>query len=126
VTALAFSDGGYMLVSGGEDTMVHVWLVMDALDAAGHHSTHSMPISLHSWSDHTLPVTGLFVGAGGANAIVATSSLDHSCHIYSLGQGVQLTSNRTDGRTDRHAGAYEARQADYRSCVETCEQRRPP
>lgn len=33
VTALAFADGGRLLVSGGEDTLAHAWLLMDVLDA---------------------------------------------------------------------------------------------
>lgn len=33
VTALAFADGGRLLLSGGEDALAHVWLLMDVLDA---------------------------------------------------------------------------------------------
>ncbi|GAB4815509.1 hypothetical protein N2152v2_002555 [Parachlorella kessleri] len=42
---------------------------------------------LHSWSDHTLAVTGLVVGAGDGNAVVVSSSLDHSVKVRSLVQG---------------------------------------
>ena len=45
---------------------------------------------LHSWSDHTLPVTALAVGAGGVGAMVASASLDRSVKIRSLGQGLLL------------------------------------
>ena len=34
VTALAFTDDGAALLSGGEDTVVSAWLLMDVLDAA--------------------------------------------------------------------------------------------
>ena len=35
VTALAFTDDGAVLLSGGEDTVVSAWLLMDVLDAGG-------------------------------------------------------------------------------------------
>jgi len=44
----------------------------------------SSPAALHSWPAHTLAVTSLWAGAGGIGAFVATASLDHSCHLYSL------------------------------------------
>ncbi len=47
---------------------------------------------LHSWSDHTLPVTALAVGAGEANAVVASASLDRSVKVRSLVQGGLLLS----------------------------------
>ena len=34
MTALAFTDDGAALLSGGEDTVVAAWLLMDVLDAA--------------------------------------------------------------------------------------------
>jgi pre-rRNA-processing protein IPI3 len=42
---------------------------------------------LHSWSDHTLPVTCLAVGAGDAGAVVASGSLDRSVKLRSLSGG---------------------------------------
>jgi pre-rRNA-processing protein IPI3 len=39
---------------------------------------------LHSWSDHTLPVTCLAVGAGDGAALVASGSLDRSVKLRSL------------------------------------------
>ena len=42
-------------------------------------------------SEHTLPVTSIHVGAGQANAIAVTASLDRSCKIWSLAQGKQCT-----------------------------------
>lgn len=38
-------------------------------------------------SEHTLPVTSIHVGAGQANALAVTCSLDRSCKIWSLAQG---------------------------------------
>lgn len=94
VTALAFSDGGDVLLSGGEDTLVHVWLLLDLLDAAaggaaglGSGFAGAAPASLHSWSEHTLPVAALLCGAGAADPFVASVSIDRTCKIYSLAQG---------------------------------------
>ena len=94
VTALAFSDGGDVLLSGGEDTLVHAWLLLDVLDAAGGSGAGppfgaggGAPASLHSWSEHTLPVTALLCGAGLGDPLVASVSLDRSCKMYSLAQG---------------------------------------
>ena len=82
-----------MLLSGGEDTLVHAWLLMDLLDSAaggagpGAGFAGSTPASLHSWSEHTLPVTALLCGAGAADPFVASASIDRTCKIYSLAQG---------------------------------------
>lgn len=42
---------------------------------------------LQSWSDHTLPVTCLAVGAGDAGALVASGSLDRTVKVRSLAAG---------------------------------------
>ncbi len=41
-------------------------------------------------SEHTLPITGLYCGMG-ANPIVVTVSLDCSCKIWSLAQGLHFS-----------------------------------
>jgi hypothetical protein len=33
VAALAFANGGRLLLSGGEDALAHAWLLLEALDA---------------------------------------------------------------------------------------------
>ena len=82
-----------MLLSGGEDTLVHAWLLLDLLDASAPGSglgagfAGAAPASLHSWSEHTLPVTALLCGAGAADPFVASVSIDRTCKIYSLAQG---------------------------------------
>lgn len=40
-------------------------------------------------SAHTLPITSLYCGMG-ANPIVVTASLDRSCRIWSLAQGLLI------------------------------------
>ena len=90
MTCLAFSDSGALLVTGGEDTLVNAWLLADVLDAtAGQQLQMGGPLlqPLRSWSDHTLPVTCLAVGAGDAGALVASGSLDRTVKLRSLAGG---------------------------------------
>lgn len=117
VTALAFSDDGAVLLSGGEDTIACAWLLSDALDASpAQQGGLQGPPTLHTWcawpakaylsqresphnlvmrrpgpacrSEHTLSITALRVGVG-ANPVVATASLDRSCKLWSLAQGAR-------------------------------------
>ncbi|KAL0027630.1 hypothetical protein WJX79_003997 [Trebouxia sp. C0005] len=95
VTTLVFTQhSGGLLLSGGEDTVVSTWLLMDVLDASLSQQAMQQqpPTPLYSWSEHTLPVTSIHVGAGQANAIAITASLDRSCKIWSLAQGILLRS----------------------------------
>ncbi|PRW33905.1 ROOT INITIATION DEFECTIVE 3 [Chlorella sorokiniana] len=90
VTCLAFSDSGAVLVTGGEDTLVNAWLLADVLDAtAGQQLQMGGPLlqPLASWSDHTLPVSCLAVGAGDAGAIVVSGSHDRTVKVRSLAGG---------------------------------------
>lgn len=43
--------------------------------------------SMQRRSEHTLPVTSIHAGAGQANALAVTSSLDRSCKIWGLAHG---------------------------------------
>jgi hypothetical protein len=40
------------------------------------------PVARYTWREHTLPVTDIAVGAGGARGWVATASLDHTCKVH--------------------------------------------
>jgi pre-rRNA-processing protein IPI3 len=94
VTCLAFTDSGGELITGGEDTLVTAWLLAEVLDIAAPlpQLGGSSLSPLHSWSDHTLPVTSVAVGSGGGNALVVSTSLDRTVKIRSLGSGVVLRS----------------------------------
>jgi pre-rRNA-processing protein IPI3 len=89
VAALAFPDGGALLLSGGEDTMVAVWALSEVLDAAAG-GAHARVAPLHAWSDHTLPVTAVACGLGGASALVATGSQDRTVKLWALASGALL------------------------------------
>lgn len=85
VTALKFNDDGTYLISGAQDGMVLAWqfLVLVA-------GVSSVPC--HTWSDHTLAVTGIQVGMGGRKANVFTVGQDRTLKIYSLISGSLLLS----------------------------------
>ena len=90
VSSLAFSSDGAYLISGGQDAMVHVWSMATLVDEELRSSTTCEAV--HTWTGHSLPVTGVFCGEGGINGRVATSSLDHTCKIWSLASGKLLHS----------------------------------
>ncbi|KAG0192889.1 Pre-rRNA-processing protein ipi3 [Apophysomyces sp. BC1034] len=86
VTRLAFSGDDATLLTAGEDAAVNVWLVAHLLE------DEERPAPLYSWSDHTLPVSDLFVGHGGITSTrVYTSSLDHTVKLWDLATGTLLT-----------------------------------
>ncbi|KAG1714664.1 Iduronate 2-sulfatase [Nymphon striatum] len=85
VTCLKFTSDGSMLISGGEDCLVLAWSMNDTDDLL------SMVKPLYSWSQHSLPVTDIFVGIGSStHARVATVSLDQTLKIFDLGTGQLL------------------------------------
>jgi len=51
-------------------------------------SSESVASAFRSWTDHTLPVKQVIVGAGGAAARVFTASLDHTVKICEIGAGL--------------------------------------
>lgn len=81
VTHVLFTDDDSHFVSGGQDGMILVWSLADVL------SGHNQP--KFSFSDHTLPVTGLKLGLGGARATLYSVSLDRTVRLYDLAQGHQ-------------------------------------
>ena len=96
VSALCVSPDASMIVSGGEDGVVHVWPLVAALRSAtsssgpaGHVGTTR---SLHSWSHHTMPVSGLASGGhgSGGGGLIVSASLDGTVRLYSLAQGSLL------------------------------------
>uniref|UniRef100_A0A7S3R295 Anaphase-promoting complex subunit 4 WD40 domain-containing protein n=1 Tax=Dunaliella tertiolecta TaxID=3047 RepID=A0A7S3R295_DUNTE len=96
VSAVSFSASGSLLVTASEDTLVSVWVTHELLDASMDTSapTFTRPEALYSWSEHTLPVTGLWVGQNGAEgaSLVASCSLDRSCKLHRLSDGALLAS----------------------------------
>lgn len=89
INCLKFTDDGSHFVSAGQDGQVIVW----SLSAAIGNSYQTEAIEpLHSFSDHALPVTDLWIGTGGMRALIVTVSTDRTCKIYDIGSGSMLLS----------------------------------
>lgn len=89
INCIKFTDDGSHFVSGGHDGQVIVW----SLSAAVGNSFDTEAVEpLHSFSDHALPVTDLWIGSGGMRALLVTVSMDRTCKVYDVGSGSMLVS----------------------------------
>lgn len=85
VNCLTTTKDGSLFASAGEDALVFVWSLYNALNDA-----RCSPV--HAFSNHSLPVRDLHFGHGGARARLYTVSLDRTANIYELGSGALLVS----------------------------------
>ncbi len=83
VSVLRFSSDGSHFLSAGDDSIVHVWCLQTVL-------TQAVPDAVHTWTEHSLPITDLAVGCGGAWARVATASKDRTVKLWELCPGTLL------------------------------------
>lgn len=89
INCIKFTDDGSHFVSGGQDGQVIVWNLSAAI--GNPYQTETIE-PLHSFSDHALPVTDLWIGTGGMRALLVTVSMDRTCKIYDIGSGSMLLS----------------------------------
>jgi len=82
VTCLKVVDDDSMLLSTSSDAIVRAWSIADLLDISV--GTIKPMVTL---SDHTLAVTGLWVGKFGFTGRIITTSLDHSLKLWFLHNG---------------------------------------
>jgi len=79
IVCLNVLDDDSMIVSAGEDGMIHVWNLADVLDKEG-----PMVRSRYSLKGHTLAVSGICTGNFGCSSRIASSSLDHSVKLWTI------------------------------------------
>eukprot|EP00040_Diaphanoeca_grandis_P019637 m.103857 g.103857 ORF g.103857 m.103857 type:complete len:437 (+) comp27521_c2_seq1:131-1441(+) len=91
VVAVKFTCDGSHLITGSDDATVRVWKTL-SLVGGGRNAIGAAISPVHTWSDHTLPVTDIFCGFGGLSSRVVTSSKDSSCKLYDLASGALLHS----------------------------------
>jgi pre-rRNA-processing protein IPI3 len=83
VSALCFTTDDAFLLTGGDDSVVNAWL----LDAE---LVHPSPMKLEpprpwaEFSQHSLPISGLYCGVGGVAGRIVSSSLDRTCKVFDL------------------------------------------
>lgn len=85
ITCLSTTKDGSLFASAGEDGLVFVWSLYNALNS-------KCCVSVHKFADHTLPVGDVHFGHGGTRARLYTASLDRTVNIYELGSGARLLS----------------------------------
>ncbi|XP_073526417.1 uncharacterized protein [Phyllobates terribilis] len=90
VTCLALCDDQSLLVSGSEDGTVKVFSLVTVFDEVAIQKGERL--HLHSFLEHTRPVTDIKVGYGGANAIIVSASEDRTCKVWRLSTGQLLRS----------------------------------
>lgn len=88
VTCLKFTDDSSHFVSGGKDNLALVWSLTSVVQLDLSHT----PEPRHVLSRHSLPITDLHCGLMGAQARVATSSLDQTVKVWELSSGELLLS----------------------------------
>ena len=86
VNALHFTSDSSHFVSIGAEGLVLVWNMEVVL------GSRSDTEPQHSWSDHSLPVTGIYVTKSFVQPLVFTVSLDQTCKVHDLHSGKTLLS----------------------------------
>ncbi|XP_014778905.1 WD repeat-containing protein 18 [Octopus bimaculoides] len=92
IVCIKFADN-LTFLTGGEDNQIIAWSLVDIFNAMDNkNNKNSTPEPLFIWHDHTLPITDLYVGAGGIRARIVSSSLDRTCKFWDLATGRLLCS----------------------------------
>lgn len=91
ITSVKFCDDGSHFVSAADDGIVMVWslapLISNAVGDLTSQSVAGQHDPLYIFSDHSLPVSDIYIGKGGIRARLATVSVDRTCKVYDLSCG---------------------------------------
>jgi pre-rRNA-processing protein IPI3 len=90
VSAAAFTDDGTHIITASEDSLLRVWSLAQILDYTSGHQ--APPTAVHTWNQHTLPLTAVVVGAGGCSARVCSASMDRTVRVWNIPSGGDITS----------------------------------
>ena len=88
VSCVVFSDDGSYAISCSEDSLIHVWPLGALLDYGEGHLEAPQPAI--TWNQHSLPVTALASGAGGAAGRLFSASLDRTVRQWHIPSGACL------------------------------------
>ncbi|XP_010243995.1 PREDICTED: protein ROOT INITIATION DEFECTIVE 3-like [Nelumbo nucifera] len=94
VSCLTINDDGSLLISGGDDGAIAVFPVLTLLDASAGDNFSSCQLTLHRFVGHASSVTSIISGTGGCGSIIVSCSLDCTCKLWSLAQGIHLRTLR--------------------------------
>lgn len=86
VNALGFTDDNLCLISAERHAYIRAWRLAELLDVS-ERARARQPAAFRVWTDHTLPVTDLSIGVGGAACRVISASLDQTVKIWCLASG---------------------------------------
>lgn len=85
VTCLSVTSDGACLVSGGDDGVVHAWMVSALVDSS---VAARKPVALHTWTGHGLKISALHCALGPfGETVVLSASLDATVKMWRLGDG---------------------------------------
>jgi len=85
VTCACFTGDGSHFVTGSEDSLVRVWSIAQIIDYAS--GQQPPPAAIHTWNLHTLPITSVAAGTGGAGARILSTSMDRSMRVWNIPTG---------------------------------------
>ncbi|KAG9057857.1 Pre-rRNA-processing protein ipi3 [Serendipita sp. 407] len=82
VTALRFHSNGETFITGSEDSSISIWSISRIVD---YEYEADVPSPLQTLTDHTLPITCVYVGFGNlASARIFSSSLDSTVKVWTI------------------------------------------
>lgn len=86
ISNIQFTSNSKYVITGGDDAVLNIWSLFSFL------SSDSLVKPLHSLSNHTLPITDIYVTKFIHTCTIVTSSLDKKVYVYDLSKAMPLIS----------------------------------